>query len=580
MKIKNIILSNINLKDVMDKNVLIKDKQANVHDILNEMIDREIDNVIIIDNENAKAVLSIKDIIKAEICKLTVDKYIDLNNKYIRYALYEYNCTNDLMNILVNNNDVEYVVILNDNKKPIGLICNREINELYTKIIDKSYKLFENIIDNMHDAICAVDKDNKVIIWNKSAEKLYEIDEKDIEGKLITEMFPTALLPKVVMDRKEYRNVYNNPRENCYDIISATPLYDEGEFIGAVSCDMDISELIRISQLYNTARSNLSVLENEVAKLNESRFAFSQIVSANKKFENIIKLCKNIAKSKVNILISGESGTGKEVLSRAIHIESKLKGYFVPVNCSTISNDMLEELFGCDGTIKSKKIGKFELADKGTIFLEEISDLSLDIQDKILKIIDEGIIIKSGSNEKTKVDVKIIAAVSKDLKKQVQMGLFREELFHRLNAVSVHLPPLRERQEDIPILANKFINDFCITYRKNVIEIPKKIMQMMINYEWKGNIRELKNVIERIVILSKNNILDERFLPDIIVNSSDNDMINNKESLDLIKAIENTEKNTIKAAMKISGGNKMKAAKLLNIPRSTLYFKLSKYEIE
>lgn len=447
----------------------------------------------------------------------------------------------------------------------------------------------EMILDNVNDAVCVVDKNCITRFWNRGAEKLYEVKREQIVGKYITDFFPTALLPKVLKEGRPYENVYNSPRENAHNIITAKPLYDGNELVGAISCDRDISELIRLITLLDKTKLDLKVLEEEINVLNENRFSFDQIIGNDSSFKEIINLCKKVAKSKINVLITGESGTGKEVFARAIHIESRRKGHFIPINCSAIPEDLMEsELFGYEGgaftgALKKGKGGKFELANDGTLFLDEIGDMPISMQPKILRVLEDGMVTRVGGSKSVKVDVRIVAASNKDLKKMIYEGSFRKDLYYRLNSILIKLPPLRERRYDIPELVNKFLQQFCMTYRSNIPEIPTDVMKMLINYDWEGNIRELKNIIERIVILVKNNKakkIDMDYLPRSIIENVSGRAENKEDYLDLNKIIENAEKNAIVKAMEISKGNKAKASKLLNIPRSTLYFKLGKYDLE
>jgi len=248
---------------------------------------------------------------------------------------------------------------------------------------------------------------------------------------------------------------------------------------------------------------------------------------------------------------------------------------------------MESELFGYEGgaftgALKKGKVGKFELAHNGTLFLDEIGDMPLHMQPKILRVLEDGVIYRVGSETSIKVDVRIIAATNRDLKKMVDEGKFRKDLYYRLNSIVVHLPPLRERKRDIPLLVYKFLRDFCMTYRTNMPTIPDEVMEVLMNYHWEGNIRELKNIVERIVILVKNNNakrVEIDFLPNAIVQKSKYDSFDSKEELDLNIVTEAVEKRTIERALEIANGNKAKAAKILNIPRSTLYFKLEKYNL-
>ncbi|MCT4564709.1 MAG: sigma 54-interacting transcriptional regulator [Maledivibacter sp.] len=442
------------------------------------------------------------------------------------------------------------------------------------------------ILDNVNDAVCIVDRDCIVRFWNEKAEEIYEVNRQHVVGKHINNLFPTALLPKVIKEKRPYVNVYNSPREDSHNIITARPLYSGSELIGAISCDRDITELIRLTTILDKTKFDLKVLEEEVTALNENRFSFDQIVGENIKFKEIINLCKNVSKSKINMIITGESGTGKEVFARAIHIESRRKGHFIPINCSAIPEDLMEsELFGYEGgaftgALRKGKVGKFELAHDGTLFLDEIGDMPLSMQPKILRVLEDGMITRVGGSKSIRVDVRVVAATNKDVKLMMEKGMFRKDLYYRLNSILIALPPLRERKDDIPELVDRFIEQFCITYRCNIPEIPTMVMNMMMNYDWEGNIRELRNIIERIVILVNNNKakeVDIDFLPRSIIESNKEKIEYKKEAFDLNNIIEKAEKDAILNAMRTSGGNKARAAKLLNIPRSTLYFKLNKY---
>lgn len=448
--------------------------------------------------------------------------------------------------------------------------------------------MLEMILDNINDAVCVVDKDCIARFWNKRAEELYGVKREHLVGKRITDSFPTALLPKVIREGRPYENVYNSPRENSHNISTARPLYIGNKLVGGISCDRDISELIRLTDVLDKTKLDLKVLEEEITALSENRFSFEQIIGSDIKFREIVNLCKKVAKSKINVLVTGESGTGKEVFARAIHIESRRKGHFIPINCSAIPEELMEsELFGYEGgaftgALRNGKAGKFELAHEGTLFLDEIGDMPLSMQPKILRVLEDGVVTRVGASKSIKVDVRTIAATNNDLNKMIQEGFFRKDLYYRLNSILINLPPLRERKNDIPELINKFIQQFCITYRSNIPEMPTEVMNVLVNYDWDGNIRELKNIIERIVILVKNNSAEKiemDFLPRSIIESSIGKAEYKNDTLDLNIIIENAEKKAITEAMNTTKGNKAQAAKLLNIPRSTLYFKIGKYNI-
>ncbi len=388
--------------------------------------------------------------------------------------------------------------------------------------------------------------------------------------------------------------MYNSPRDNCHNFISATPLYSGDKVIGGIGYDRDISDLMNMSELLDKTQLNLSKLELELSKFNNDKSSFKEIIGRNEKFLQIIELAKSVAKSNLSILITGESGTGKEIFTRAIHKESEREGYFVPINCSAIPTELMEsELFGYEtgsftGALKDGKIGKFELANGGTLFLDEIGDMPLSMQSKILRVLDDGVVTKIGSETSTQLDVRIIAATNKNIIKMVEEGTFRKDLYYRLNGVLIHIPPLRERKEDIPELVNEFVEKFCIEYSSNIKGVDPDLMIKLKQLDWEGNIRELKSVVKVLVIhaISNNSKnLEARFLPDniiekvmetTVIGEMDKDQI---YSLDINNIVEKVEKETIIKAMSIAKGSKTEAAKLLNIPRSTLYFKMDKYNI-
>jgi len=320
----------------------------------------------------------------------------------------------------------------------------------------------------------------------------------------------------------------------------------------------------------------------------------------NQKMKKIYELVKKVAPSSSTVLILGESGTGKEVLAKYIHFCSKRKGPFVPINCAAIPEELLEaELFGYEkgaftGAIKSKP-GKFEKAHKGTIFLDEIGDLSPKLQAKLLRVIQEKQVERLGSDKAIKVEVRILAATNKDLEKEVQQGRFREDLFFRLNVIPIKLPPLRERKEDIPILAQFFLKKICEREGIEEKKLTPQAMEALINYPWPGNIRELENLIERLVILSENNTIDVKdlSLPSFDLKfkikeslAEDKDMLLkyalpeiSEDGIELNKLLKDIEVYYLKKALEISKGVKTKAAKLLRLNRTTFIEKLKKYNL-
>ncbi len=321
---------------------------------------------------------------------------------------------------------------------------------------------------------------------------------------------------------------------------------------------------------------------------------FGTIIGKTKSMKKIFEEIRNVAKSNATILIYGETGTGKELIAQAIHNESKRKGKpFVAVNCAAIPETLLEsELFGHEkGSFTgayNRHIGKFEAANGGTIFLDEIGSLPFGLQAKILRVLQDKVISRIGSTESIPLDVRIISATNTDLKKAVQNRSFREDLFYRLNVVPINVPPLRKRQEDIPLLINHSLNRFNKEYSKKIKGFEDDATEILVQYHWPGNVRELENIIERIVALAKGNTIQKENLPKELLLSETAEkiftMYKEKGERETIKkegkSLEETEKESIIKALKAAKGNKIEAAKTLGIHRNTLAKKIKLYNLE
>jgi len=329
------------------------------------------------------------------------------------------------------------------------------------------------------------------------------------------------------------------------------------------------------------------ISENQLlrAQLQEKN-RISSIISQSSKMEEVINLASRSAKSRATILINGENGTGKEVLARAIHfISSRKDKPFIAINIPALSENLLEsELFGHEkgsftGADKMKK-GRFELADGGTLFLDEIGDMSISTQIKILRVLQEHQFERVGGTESIEVDVRIISATNQDLEKKIKEGTFREDLYYRLNVVTIKIPSLRERKDDIPSLIEYFTELYCKENGREKLEISKEAFDILMKYNYPGNVRELENIIERAVVLTRGNLITLNDLP-LHVRGFKEELsrpVLGKGTLP--EQVEAIEKELIFDALKESGGNQTKAGKLLGITERNLRYKLKKYNIK
>ena len=343
--------------------------------------------------------------------------------------------------------------------------------------------------------------------------------------------------------------------------------------------------LIRLQRL--TAQERL-VFENQTLKrtLHEET-SFSNIIARSPKMLDIFDTIRKIAEFKTTVLITGESGSGKELIARAIHYNSpRAQKPFIAINCSAIPETLLEsELFGYmkgsfTGAAKDKK-GLFEEATGGTLFLDEVGDLPASLQVKLLRAIQEEEIRRVGSSQTTKIDVRIITATLKNLQEDIKKGTFREDLFYRLNVLPIHLPPLRERKEDIPLLVENFLKKFNKELSKKVERLSSDCLQLLIDYSWPGNVRELENTIERAMVLETGPQLNPEHLPDVIRNTEINPAIRAAASeLSIKKMMVIMEQELIKKALEKTNGNRTWAARLLEISHRALLYKIKRYGLE
>jgi len=328
--------------------------------------------------------------------------------------------------------------------------------------------------------------------------------------------------------------------------------------------------------------------ENQLLKQEVAReYSFEKIVSKNENMQKIFDVIKKVSHYKSTVLITGESGTGKELVARALHYNSdRSPNPFVAVNCGAIPENLLEsELFGhakgaFTDAIRTKK-GLFEEADGGTLFLDEIGELPGQLQVKLLRVLQEGEIRRIGESKPIQIDVRIVAATVKDLQKEVNEGRFREDLFYRLNVLPLHIPPLRERKEDIPLLIQHFIGKYNQAMNKNVVSVDHRAMETLMNYKWYGNVRELENTIERAIVLSEKNHIEPESLPVEIQSFTEevHQEAPQEEEYSIKKASKSLEINLIRKALKKTKGNHTHAARLLEISHRALLYKIKEYEI-
>jgi DNA-binding NtrC family response regulator len=351
-----------------------------------------------------------------------------------------------------------------------------------------------------------------------------------------------------------------------------------GAFDYITKGDEDNKIIIAVERAMEKAKMGQRIehLEKRVTE----KYSFNNIIGQSLKIREAVNLAKRAAETDVTVLLTGETGVGKEIFAQAIHYESSRgKNSFVPINCSAISKELLEsEMFGYKagaftGAVKNKK-GLFEEANEGTIFLDEIGEMDISLQSKILRVLETNSFIKSGDTKPTQVNVRVIAATNKNLNLEIEKGKFRPDLFYRINTMKIEIPSLMERKEDIPLFIKYFVRFYSQHMNKNISEIDEECIRKLQGYNFPGNIRELRNIIERAVILTDGNVLLPSSLP--------NDLFyeNKSYSTPMTEKLDEVEKLHILKILEETEGNKTRTAEILGIGLTTLYRKLKAYKIE
>lgn len=442
---------------------------------------------------------------------------------------------------------------------------------------EKREKHAAAVLDAASDGIIAVDCDGVITTFNRAAGQITNIKTENAIGNSIADcLSPDVPVLKTIVTGESYDNVeiiLKNDNNRSHYITSGRPILDgAGKPIGAVTSLQAIENVMKLVYSVNTPLM----------------ITFDEIVGRSENFIRVKKLAGIVARGDATVLICGESGTGKELFARAIHMASPRRDKrFVPINCASLPDALLEsELFGYEagsftGAKKSGKQGLFKYADQGTIFLDEIGELSLHLQVKLLRVLQEGKIRRVGAEEEVAVDVRVIAATNRNLEEMIRKGQFREDLYYRLAVFPLSLPPLRERKEDIAILADNFIEKLSKKMKKSSKGITLRALEKLTQYNWPGNVRELANVIERALYLCSDTIDDSHLIlseaefsdlsqltPDIPVN----------ETKTLKALVTNTEKQAIVDAVRHYGSIR-KAARALEVSHATVLNKIKAYSI-
>lgn len=447
-------------------------------------------------------------------------------------------------------------------------------------------ELLETVLDNIQNGIVVVDRNARIIIFNKAYCDFLEVRKEDMIGRPVVEAIENTRMHIVL--QTGVAEIGDVQRIKGHDMIcSRIPLKKNGEIWGALGIVMfrDVKDLRTLMRRVERLQSELEFYKDELAREQGARYRLENIVGTSERIQELKRIVLKVARSDSTVLIRGESGTGKELFAHALHNASPRRARpFVRVNCSALPENLLEsELFGYregafTGARRGGKMGKFELADGGTIFLDEIGDLPVNMQAKLLRVLQEKEIERLGDNQPTKVNVRVIAATNRNLEEMVREGLFRQDLFYRLNVVVLEIPPLRERPEDIPALVASLLAKLTEHLGCSPKRIDEGALECLRKHTWPGNVRELENVLERILNLVEEDVITVHHLPFYLLQEI-NFIPGEKNVVPLKEAVEKTEKAMLLRALEITGGDRLAAAKILQISKSSLYEKISRYKI-
>lgn len=535
-------------------------------------------------NKSAKKIFGIKN--KKVIGKAAADVLPDSHVMNILYSESAYKKVNiqyrnkqlSIDRIPMVNQEIVlgFMILVNDETSYVNVVQQLEKEKHVGEVLN-------TILEMVYDGILVVDKSGYVTMISKAYAEFLELDREAVIGKHVTDVIENTRM-HIVAKRGIPETAQLQKIKGRYMIATRIPIIKDGKVEGAVG-----KVLFRNVKDFNSLYNKISKIEKEVhqykgdiKELNSATYSFDNIIGNSFKLEESKAISRKAALTNSNVLLMGESGTGKELFAHAIHKASdRAYGNFVKVNCAAIPRDLLEsELFGYErgsftGAKKEGKMGKFEVADGGTIFLDEIGDMPLHMQAKLLRVLQEKEVERIGSISTKNVDIRVIAATNRNLEEMIKAGEFREDLYYRLNVVTINIPPLRERPEDIVTLTSFLIDKICKKLDKSVKGISAKAMECMKIYNWEGNVRQLENVIERAInLVEYGKEIKLEHLPHNIVGKATKHHVDKLDDV-----INKAEKDAIIGALMAYGGNKTKVAKALYISRTTLYEKMTKHNI-
>lgn len=583
------------VKDLMTKKVLVLKPYDTFEDAARLFVKNKIDGAPVVDKDGKLiSIITKTDLMKAILNKSKMNTKIEaLQLKKVITI----NSETDIEDAL--KYKIGRLPIIDKNNKVVGIITHTDlINNLVERISKKcrdikNVKLglteLDSIIECSYDGIYITDGEANTIKINNAYERITGLKKAEVMGRNMKDLEKEGVISQsatlLVLKNRETTTIQQEFKTGVKVLVSSNPIFDKsGKIIMVVTNVRDVTQLYELKEQLQKNKEITRKYVSEIEEMRTQLLNTSEIVAEDHKTIEIIQLASRVAKVDTTILMLGETGAGKDQIAKHIHkVSKRSKKQFIKVNCGAVPASLIEsEFFGYEkgaftGANKEGKIGLFEMASGGTIFLDEVGELPMDMQVKLLRVLQEMEVVRIGGTKPIKIDVRVLAATNRDLEDMIKKKQFREDLYYRLNVVPLYIPPLRERKQDIMPLINFFLTQLNKKYAFNKIFAPDAL-NCMYEYNWPGNVRELKNIVERAVIMSEDDKIKRSDLPKNIISSNGMVVTLNtfEEGINLKETLDSIEEKLIKKAYD-KYGNVRAAAKSLGIDASTFVRKRQKY---
>ncbi|AQS04839.1 sigma 54-interacting transcriptional regulator [Clostridium beijerinckii] len=583
------------VKELMTKKVFVLKPNNTFEEAAKLFIENSIDGAPVVDRDGK--LISI--VTKTDLMKAILNK-LEMNTKLETLNLKKVITINGEMNIEdVLKYNVGRLPVIDKNNKIIGIITHTDfINDLVEKISKKCRDIkntklglteLDSIIECSYDGIYITDGEANTIKINNAYESITGLKRAEVLGRNMKDLEKEGVISQsatlLVLKNRKTTTIQQEFKTGVKVLVSSNPIFDKnGKIIMVVTNVRDVTQLYELKEQLQKNKEITLKYVSEIEEMRTQLLNTSEIVAEDHKTIEIIQLANRIAKVDTTILMLGETGAGKDQIAKHIHkVSKRSKKQFIKVNCGAVPASLIEsEFFGYEkgaftGANKEGKIGLFEMASGGTIFLDEVGELPMDMQVKLLRVLQEMEVVRIGGTKPIKIDVRVLAATNRDLEDMIKKKQFREDLYYRLNVIPLYIPPLRERKHDILPLINFFLTQLNKKYNFNKI-FASDALNCMYEYNWPGNVRELKNIVERAVIMSEDDKIKRSDLPKNIIGSNGMIVTLNtfEEGINLKETLDAIEKKLIKKAYD-KYGNVRAAAKSLGIDASTFVRKRQKY---